>query len=270
MSNYIHGTDPAEQARLTKLNELINSRCLSLLVIQPGDHVLDVGSGLGQFTLAIASRTGLKGKCLGIEFDNNQLAASNKNKEKSETSWVEFRQGNAEELELKKEEWGTFNLVHARFILEHVGNPKAVVEGMARAAKAGGKVVLADDDHSLMNLYPQPPGFGAIWTAYMRTYERLGNDPYVGRRLVTLLHLSGLKDIRNNVVFFGDSAGSSTFQAYVSNLTGILSGAKDVILEEGLMTKQSFNESLRHLEDWGRGEASALWYVINWAEGTKA
>ncbi|HBK89571.1 MAG TPA: hypothetical protein PKM91_17350, partial [Cyclobacteriaceae bacterium] len=58
MSSYIHGTDPIEQARLSKLNELINARCIALMPVKAGDKILDVGSGLGQFTHQLAQLTG--------------------------------------------------------------------------------------------------------------------------------------------------------------------------------------------------------------------
>lgn len=40
----------------------------------------------------------------------------------------EFRQGDARKLPLRKEEWGTFDVVHTRFMLEHVPDPMDVVE----------------------------------------------------------------------------------------------------------------------------------------------
>ena len=44
-SEYIHGTAPAEQARLSVLNDLINVGSLRELHLQGGEHILDVGSG---------------------------------------------------------------------------------------------------------------------------------------------------------------------------------------------------------------------------------
>ena len=270
MSNYIHGSEPEEQVRLSKLNELINSRCLQLLEIYPGEHILDVGSGLGQFTIAMAEKVGENGKCLGIERDKNQLKSSLENLEKQHKPWVEFRQGNAENIELHQHEWGTFHLAHARFILEHVKQPENVVVGMAKAVRPGGRVVLADDDHQQMCLHPEPAGFPAIWQAYIRSYDRLGNDPFIGRRLVSILHQCGLRNIRNNVVFFGDSAESPTFQAYVSNLIGILLGAKELMIKHSLIDDKTFTEAILSLQRWSQQPNSALWYTINWAEGTKA
>ncbi len=269
MSNYIHGSAPEEQARLAKLNELINGRCLHLLEIRPGDKILDVGSGLGQFTLLMAERTGASGRCLGIERDINQLNISIQNQEEGHLPWVAFRQGNAETLELAPQEWNSFDVAHARFILEHVRQPKSVIEGMARALRAGGKVFVADDDHEHMCLYPSPEGFSAVWEAYMASYERLGNDPHVGRKLVSLLHESGLRDIRNNVVFFGDSAESPTFQAYVANLIGILEGAQEVMLQHKLIEAHVFQKAIQNLRDWSKKSDAACWYTIHWAEGTK-
>ena len=270
MSNYIHGSAPEEQARLAKLNELINVRCMNLLGLRHGDAILDVGSGLGQFTRAMASSVGAKGRCLGIERDKNQLKTALQQMEALSVDNLEFRQGNAENLELNAGEWGSFDLAHARFVLEHVKQPESVVEGMAKAVKKGGRVVLADDDHEIFKLFPEPAGFSIIWQAYIRSYDRLGNDPYVGRRLVSLLHQSGLQPIKNDAVFFGDCAGSPTFSAYARNVIGILDGAKELMLKENLIDKTSFEEAIRQIEAWSLRPDAALWYTINWAEGVKA
>ncbi len=270
MSNYIHGSAPEEQARLARLNELINSRCINLLNLQEGNTVLDVGSGLGQFTHAMASNVGTAGKCVGIERDKNQLKMALQNLEVSLVKNVEFRQGNAENLMLNAGEWGSFDVAYARFVLEHVKQPENVVAGMAKAVKKGGRVVLADDDHELFKLYPEPAGFSIVWQAYIRSYDRLGNDPYIGRRLVSLLQQNGLQQIRNNAVFFGDTAGSPTFSAYARNVIGILEGAKELMTKENLIGQASFEEAIRNIETWSSKPDAALWYTINWAEGVKA
>ena len=269
MSNYIHGSQPEEQARLVKLNELINQRCLVLLGLKEGERVLDVGSGLGQFAVLMAEQVGPGGKCLGIERDKNQLKESQQNLEWVNKLQVEFRQGNAENMELHHEEWGSFDLAHARFVLEHVHQPESVVQGMAKAIRSGGKVVVLDDDHAGLCLFPEPAGFTSLWQAYIRSYDRLGNDPYIGRRMVSLLYHAGLREIRNGVVFFGDSGESPTFAAYANNLIGILNGAKDFLVKESLISEPQFSETMDHLQTWAKRQDAALWYTIYWAAGTK-
>ena len=53
-SEYIHGSEPEEQERLSLLNGLLNASSLRALRLRPGDRVLDLGAGLGQLTRAMA------------------------------------------------------------------------------------------------------------------------------------------------------------------------------------------------------------------------
>ena len=71
---YLHGSKPKEQRRLSGMNELLNAACLRELALAPGDAILDVGSGLGQFTRDMARAAGTGARVLGIERDRRQLA----------------------------------------------------------------------------------------------------------------------------------------------------------------------------------------------------
>jgi len=130
-------------------------------------------------------------------------------------------------------------------------------------------VVLADDDHDVLRLWPEPPGFYPLWRAYMRTYDRLGNDPFVGRRLVWLLHAAGALPARSTWIFFGGCSGSPVFSPLVANLAGILEGAREAILTAGRLEPSAFETGLEAFRDWGRRPDAALWFAICWAEGTK-
>src|SRR5436309_15683962 len=186
-SRYLHGTEPLEQRRLSRLNDLINRASLAELGLRGGERILEVGSGLGQFARAMARLAGPSGHVLGIERSPEQLrGAMRAARGAGEARLVEWRRGDALALPPRRGEWGSFDVAHARFLLEHVPDPLAVVRAMARAVRPGGRVVLEDDDHALMHLWPDPPGFRAVWDAYIRSYDRAGNDPYVGRRLVAL------------------------------------------------------------------------------------
>ncbi|MBS1543658.1 MAG: methyltransferase domain-containing protein [Bacteroidetes bacterium] len=268
MSTYIHGTHPEEQERLSLLNTLINDRCISLLDITTGERIIDFGSGLGQFTMRMGILTGPGGYCLGIEQDSAQLAKARKNLADSGLTQVDYRQGNVEDISLGDEE-GSFDLAHARFILEHVNHPEKVVQAMRQAVKPGGKVLLLDDDHDTMRLFPEPAGFKRLWTAYMQSYEALGNDPVVGRKLVSLLHHAGLSRIQNGVVFFGDCAGMKTFQVYANNLLGILEGSRDLMLNKNLIAQNEYTAGIKGIEEWSTLPDAALWYSINWASGER-
>ena len=268
--HYIHGTEPEEQKRLARLNDLLNAASADALALEPGQRVLDVGSGLGQLSRELARRVGPEGQVVAIERDGEQLdEALRLAREAGDEDLVEFRLGEATDLPLADGEWGSFDVAHARFLLEHVPRPGAVVAAMTRAVKPGGKVVLEDDDHDLLRLWPEIPGFHRLWEAYLGTYDGHGNDPYVGRRLVQLLREAGAGTVKNDMLFFGACAGDDAFAAYVANFRGLIEGARDQILARNRLEQRDLDSGLAALDEWARRPDSALWYVTCWAEGRR-
>ncbi len=269
-SSYIHGTHAEEQARLSLMNRIMNPRCLAQIGLLGGERVLDVASGLGQLTRAMRLAAGPEGYALGIERDAAQLALAHAlATADGQAGAVEFRQGDATNLPLAPAEWGSFDLVHTRFLLEHLPDPLPVVARMAQAARPGGRVFLADDDHEMLFGCPEPPGLMPVWRAYCRTYDRLGNDPYIGRRLVGLLHEAGLHDLRNGFIFFGGCHGQPEFAPLCQNLRDILLGAREPILQTYAFTNSYFDQALRDFDRWAATPGAALWYPICFAEGTR-
>jgi len=167
MSTYIHGTAPEEQRRLSLLNDvLLNPASLREIALRGDERIVDFGSGLGQFSRAMA-RAVPRGNVVGIERSEEQLALAKRlAKDDGESSLVEFRQGDVLSAEL---EWGTYDIAHARFVLEHVPDPLRVVKTMVRAVRPGGRIILADDDHDVLRLWPEPPGMAELWRANMNT-----------------------------------------------------------------------------------------------------
>jgi ubiquinone/menaquinone biosynthesis C-methylase UbiE len=269
-SLYIHGTKPDEQQRLSLLNTLLNDAALQRLALAGGEKILDVGSGLGQLTRAMARAAGPSGRVVGIERSLEQLRESKRLASLSgEEGLFDLRQGNATALPLRREEWGSFDIVHTRFVLEHVNDPLAVVRMMVEAARPGGRIILQDDDHDVLRIFPEPPGFYELWQAYIRSYEKLGNDPYVGRRLVSLLRQSGALPILNEWLFFGSCSGHPHFSVYASNLRGVIESAKDAIVPTGLIDHARYDAAMQALQQWEQNPDAALWYAVCWAEGTK-
>src|SRR5262245_15512821 len=101
-SQYIHGTTPDEQARLSRLNDLLNTRSLEAMDLRGGEKILDVGSGLGQLTRAMARVSGVK--VIGFERSEQQInEAQRQTARDREETLVEFRQGNALQFPLRAE-----------------------------------------------------------------------------------------------------------------------------------------------------------------------
>jgi SAM-dependent methyltransferase len=258
---YLHGTSPAEQGRLSLLNRLMNEAALRELSIQPGTSIVDFGCGLGQLSLEMARAAGTR--VVGIERSEEQLARAERH------SLLDLRLGDVAAPPLREREWGSFDLAHARFVLEHVRDPLGVVRHMVRAVRAGGRLVLQDDDHDVFRCWPEPAGFAGLWRAFQRTYDRLGCDPFIGRRLVSLLHEAGAAPVRSTWIYFGSCAGEAKWPGFVENIHSQLAGARGAMIEGGLLGAAEIDAGLAAFLAWGRRPEATIWYAICFAEGVR-
>jgi len=261
MTAYLHGTSPAEQERLSLLNRLMNEASLKELAVRPGERIVDFGCGLAQLSLQMARASGVK--LVGIEQSSEQLARAERD------ALLDLRQGSAEEPPLLPQEWGSFDLAHARFVLEHVQDPLAVVKQMVRAVRPGGRIVLQDDDHDVFRAFPEPAGFTALWRSFVRSYDRIGCDPYVGRRLVSLLHEAGAAPTRSSWISFGACAGMPAWQGFIENIAMQFTGARESIVGGGMMRAEEFEQALADFARWSALPYASYWYAICWAEGVR-
>jgi len=270
-AGYVHGTAPVEQDRLARLNDLLNARSLDALALEGGERVLDLGAGLGQMARGMLARGA--SRVVGIERSTAQIERARALVERDRPGWpdaFDLRAGDSLSPPLAADEWGTFDVAHARFLLEHVTDPLAVVRIMARAVRPGGRIVVEDDDHAVLRLWPEPPGFARVWAAYEQTYVQLGCDPWVGRRLVALLHEAGARNVRNRWLWFGGCAdGGGEFEALAVNLAEILRGAGDAIRAAGGLDRALFDGVLAELERWRAHPDATIWYAASWAEGVR-
>jgi SAM-dependent methyltransferase len=266
-SHYVHGTDTQEQHRLSQLNELLNDGSLRELALQGGERILDLGCGTGQLTRRMGAAAGASGHVLAIDRSPEQLDQARRHS--IDAGHIEYRVGDVTALELAENEWGSFDVAHTRFLLEHLPDPLAVVRTMVRAVKPGGRIVIEDEDHAILRLWPTVDGLKRVWEAYMESYRRAGNDPQIGLRLVELLHQAGAEPRRNAGVWFGCAAGDPMFQTWVQNLLGVLHGARPDILGTGLVQESLLDSVMEAVRDWGRKEGAASWYFMAFAEGRR-
>jgi ubiquinone/menaquinone biosynthesis C-methylase UbiE len=266
--SYIHGTHDEEQLRLSTLNDLVNEQCLELLKPERGSTILDVGSGLGQFTRMMAESCA--GTALGIERSPQQLGRALQLAEQMNPSnSVEFRLGDALDLPLTPDERGTFDICHCRFVLEHVPEPQRVVHQMVNALRPRGRIILMDDDHDTLIMWPQISSFMKVWEAYYQSYRSLGSDPLIGRRLPELLHRAGALPVRTSSVFFGGCKGQENFEILVDNMVGLVTGASEAMLENELISSADLSQGLSELSAWRESPFANMVYSLPWAEGMR-
>ncbi len=265
---YIHGTTPEEQERLTLMNGILNSRCLAELGLEGGERVLEIGAGTGIFAADLARAVGPAGHVVAVEQNEDQLRVARERASRPGESF-DLRAGDAYRPPLSDEEWQSFDLVHTRFLLEHLERPLEVVQAMVRAARPGGRIALIDDDHSLMRFWPDPGGMSELWSDYATQYERLGSDPNVGRKLVSLLVDAGAQPTRTAMIYYGACAGEENFEAVAVNLADVVGSARKTVVEGTDWTEESFQEAIDRYMAWTQLPDASIWYSLPCAIGSR-
>jgi SAM-dependent methyltransferase len=238
--------------------------------LQSVGSVLDVGSGLGQMTRAIARNLEAGARVVGVENSDEQFEeAIRQATEAGESSLVEFRKGDATNLPLTESERGSYDLSHARFVLEHVRDPLHVVTELVAATRIGGRIFLMDDDHDLLRFSPECPELEFAWKTYWQSYRSLGHDPLVGRRLPELLIQAGAQPTRISTIFYGAVTGQELFDPVVDNIIGVIASWVDELEDSGRFSKEQWQETQFKTEQWRKQPAAAVWYSLPYAEGIR-
>jgi len=250
---YIHGTQPDEQQRLAGLNSLTNAAFIRFLDVPADARVLDVGSGLGLLATDVASLAeGVH--VVGVEISPEQIAAA------GAAPRVTYRQGDAHALDFPD---ASFDLVYARYLLEHVARPDAVLREMRRVVRPGGRVAVCENDVSLLRFDPPCPAFDRAWDLFQRYQSSLGGDGAIGRRLFRLFHDAGLGRIELSVQPEVHWQGSPGFQGWVRNIIGNLESARRGLAPAALDAAVAELTALA-----ARPDASSV-FVWNRAVGTR-
>lgn len=109
--------------------------------INPGDTVLDLGSGAGNDCFIARAETGADGRVIGVDFTPEMIAKAKANAQKLGYDNVEFRLGDIEALPLTS---GMVDVVVSNCVLNLVPDKRKAFTEVLRVLKPGGHFSISD------------------------------------------------------------------------------------------------------------------------------
>jgi SAM-dependent methyltransferase len=122
----------------------------SLRRIEPGERVVDIGSGAGFDSFVAASLVGRTGQVVGIDMTLEMLEKSRATAKELGFDHVEFREGLAEAVPVDD---GSADVVISNGVINLCADKRAVFEEVHRVLRPGGQLQFAD----IANGRPVPP-----------------------------------------------------------------------------------------------------------------
>ncbi|MBL4821714.1 MAG: bifunctional demethylmenaquinone methyltransferase/2-methoxy-6-polyprenyl-1,4-benzoquinol methylase UbiE [Gammaproteobacteria bacterium] len=183
-------------------HRLVKRFAIELSAIRPGQTVLDLAGGTGDFSLNFSKLVGDSGKVILADINESMLKVGrNRIIDKGAGSNISYSQVNAEELPFAD---NTFDCICIAYGLRNVTDKEAALRSMYRSLKPGGRVLILEFSK------PVNPLVGKAYDTYSKLWPVAGklvsgdSDSY--RYLVESIRMhpdqNTLKDMMTDAGFF--------------------------------------------------------------------
>ena len=189
MSNrrYVFGEDVArERERLVAVERAFDTptqNALREVGVSTGWRCWEVGAGRGSIARWLSGIVGSDGQVLATDLSDRWFDPA--------TTGLRCERHDVARDPLPGDR---FDLVHARFLLEHLVDPRSVIARFADALRPGGVLVLEDSAGLDVDVPPVTGVLDRFLPAWDRAGRAVGWNPTYGRELMSDLRMAGLRE----------------------------------------------------------------------------
>ena len=258
-TRYTHGHSDAV-LRSHAWRTVENSAAYLVDDLAPGLDVLDVGCGPGTITIDFARRVNPGGRAVGIDTSYEVLMKASELAAVSGVDNVLFEPADVMDLPFAT---GSFDIVHAHQVLQHLQDPVGALREMTRVLRPGGILAVRDADYGAMTWFPELAGLEEWRDLYARVARASGGQPDAGRRLLAWVLAAGFDvddvDVSASTWCFADPESRAWWAGtWAERIRG--SGVAERALALGYATREELEELAEVWREWGEQD-SALFLV---------
>ena len=209
--------------------------------IGPGMKCVDLGCGGGEVAFELARLVAPGGSVTGVDMDEVKLGLARKAAVERAVSNVEFVAANVNDWD----EPGAYDVVYARFLLQHLSEPVDLLRRMWAAVRSGGLMMVEDPDFDGWCCHPPNEGFDFFVRAYAEVIRRRGGDHASGRKLYRYFLDAGIPAPQVALVQSVAISGETKELAWST-----LEATSEAILAEGVATPGELAAALASLRQF--------------------
>lgn len=174
-----------DEADTLPLIQQLRRAAAERLALQPGEAIVDVGSGTGTALAELAASVGESGRAVGVDASAEMLTVARTRV----PDWTELVRADAGSLPLDD---AAFDAYRAERLYQHLDEPIGALAEARRVLKEDGRVVLLDPDWGGLVVDVDDHE-----TFHRARHASIAARPgaTVGRRLRRLLHETGFHDV---------------------------------------------------------------------------
>lgn len=248
MTRYLHGHAPSVLASHT-VRTAANSCGYLLPHLREGMRVLDVGCGPATITLDLARLVGETGQVVGIEPLEATLELGRAEAARRGDARTRFEVGDVFALPYDD---GSFDVVHAHQVLQHLSDPVLALQEMWRVLAPGGVLAARDADYVEMAWHPQPRELDRWRELYLAIARANQATPDAGRHLRAWARKAGLEraQLSSSTWTYAD-AESCAWWGNLWQSRALTSRFTEEVLERDLATQAELEAISRAWGEWG-------------------
>ena len=190
LNRYVHGHHESV-LRSHRWRTALNSAAYLLADLRPGMSLLDVGCGPGTLTADLAERVA-PGRVTAVEVTPGALGPARAEAAARGATNLRFVAADLHDLGFTG---GSFDIVHAHQVLQHVADPVRALRELRRVCRPGGTVAARDSDYAAFTWYPALPELDEWLALYRRLAREAGGEPDAGRRLLSWARAAGFTEV---------------------------------------------------------------------------